>query len=61
MNSTELTIRNANFADREAANAIHKSAYPDDLYCYANNIGIPGTINLVATKDEGAIGFILDW
>ncbi len=59
MNDTQqIVIRDANFADQAAANVIHKSAYPNDRYCYANNIGITGIINLVAAVDNQMVGFI---
>ena len=59
MNITErLIIRVATLADHAAANAIHKAAYPEDPYTYANNIGRLGTINLVAVKDDETVGFV---
>lgn len=53
-----IEIRDADLSDRAAANAIHKSAYPNDPYTYANNIGLRGTINLVAVKNNLTVGFI---
>lgn len=53
-----LIVRPATLDDRPAANAIHKAAYPDDPYTYANNIGRQGVINLVAEKDGEVVGFV---
>jgi ribosomal protein S18 acetylase RimI-like enzyme len=59
MNKLEvITIRNANMNDWGAANLIHKSAYPDDFYTYANNIRASGTINLVAVIENKVVGYI---
>lgn len=58
-NSNEsFNIRDAAPTDWAAANFVHKSVFPDDKYIYANNIAAPGTINLVATKDNQIVGFI---
>ena len=53
-----FTIRYAEPNDFEAVNAIHETAYPDDYYTYAKNIGVPEILNLVAEADDRAIGFI---
>src|SRR4051812_15819276 len=57
-NGGQIKLRVANLADRAAANAIHKTAYPNDPYTYANNIGLVGTINLIAEKGSDVVGFI---
>lgn len=57
-NGEPITIRDALAADREAVNSIHRAEYPSDSCCYANNIGLPGTVNLVAVKGGEVAGFI---
>lgn len=53
-----ITIRDANMNDWGAANLIHKSAFPDDRYIYADNIRASGTINLVAVIENQVVGYI---
>ncbi len=57
-NPETITIRNANMNDWGAANLIHKSAFPNDIYTYADNIRAFGTINLVAVKENQVVGYI---
>lgn len=57
-NPVTITIRIANMNDWGAANLIHKSAYPNDSYTYADNIRASGTINLVAVKENQVVGYI---
>lgn len=58
-NPEEITIRRANMNDWGAANLIHKSAYPDDPYTYANNIRVSGTLNFVAAAEiNKVVGYI---
>src|SRR5690606_4876692 len=57
--STRFLIRAATLNDRPAANYIHRLCLPDDkVYGYANNIGLNGTVNLVASVENQTVGFV---